>query len=478
MRLVMKFGGALMEDAEQIANSASLVADRAKKEDEIVVTVSAMGGVTDELIQMGENAKLGDMEKVRKMLSQLEKRHFEAARKLCTGTALEETSEKIRKLIETLNQCLTGVFLLRELTPRSKDLILSFGERLSAPLMRGALVSMGIKSIDLTGGEAGIITDSNYGNAKPLLNITEVMVKDRLMPILKAGVVPVVTGFIGQDQNGVVTTLGRGGSDYTATILASSLEVDEVWIWKDVDGIMTADPKIIKTAKTIPVLSYLEVMEMAYFGAKVLHPLTVTPVQERLIPIRIRSAYNPSNPGTLIREKSVPKPTVKAITAIRSMSIITTGGAGMIGVPSVVARVFATLSSNGINVAMISQSSSQANISMVVKNEELERALKALKIEFRNGDLIRDIHSIPDVAIVAIVGEGMRGTKGVAAKLFSAVANAGVNILMISQGSSELNISFVIQEIDLNRAVEAIHAAFELDKMGENAPQAQEPHAT
>ncbi|MDI9644049.1 MAG: aspartate kinase [Candidatus Verstraetearchaeota archaeon] len=471
MRLVMKFGGALMEDAEQIANSADLVAERAKKGDEVVITVSAMSGVTDELIEMGEHARLGDMEKARELLSKLERRHQDSAKKLCSEEILDATSKKIGALIETLNQCLTGVFLLRELTPRSRDLLLSFGERLSAPLMRSALLSRGVKAIDLTGGEAGIITDSNYGNAKPLLNITEVMVKDRIMPVLKAGVVPVVTGFIGQDQNGVITTLGRGGSDYTATILAASLEVDEVWIWKDVDGIMTADPKLVEGAKTIPVLSYLEVMEMAYFGAKVLHPLTVTPVQERLIPIRIRSAYNPSNPGTLIRERSVPKPTVKAITAIKGMSIITTGGAGMIGVPSVVARVFSTLAANGINVAMISQSSSQANISMIVRTEDLEKALKALKIEFRNGDLVRDIHAVPNVAIVAIVGEGMRGAKGVAARLFSAVAEAGVNILMISQGSSELNISFAVQDEDMKKAVVAIHSAFQLDKFDEVAQE-------
>uniref|UniRef100_A0A7C3ETT9 Aspartokinase n=1 Tax=Candidatus Methanomethylicus mesodigestus TaxID=1867258 RepID=A0A7C3ETT9_9CREN len=464
MRLVMKFGGALMEDADQIANSAKLVAEKALKDNEVVVTVSAMSNVTDDLVSMAESARIGDMEKVRDVLSALEKRHLEAATKLCDEKTLKEVTARVQKLIETLSQCLTGVFLLRELTPRSKDLILSFGERLSAPLMWGALLSRGVKSIALTGGEVGIITDSTYGNAKPLLNITEVMVKDRLLPILKAGVVPVVTGFIGQDENGVITTLGRGGSDYTATILASSLDVDEVWIWKDVDGIMTADPKLVENAKTISTLSYAEVMEMAYFGAKVLHPLTVTPVQERRIPIRIRSAYNPSNPGTLIREKGDNKVIVKAVTAIKDLSIITTGGAGMIGIPSVVSRVFSTLAQNNVNVVMISQSSSQANISMLIRNNDLERALKALKVEFRNGDLIRDISTIPKVAVVAIVGEGMRGMKGIAAKLFTAVANAGANVLMISQGSSELNISFVIQEEDVKKVVMSVHESFGLDK--------------
>ncbi len=464
MRIVMKFGGVLMEDAEQIDNSASLVAERAKKDEEVIVTVSAMSNVTDEIIAMGESARIGDMDRVRPALERLEKRHLDAAEKLCNEKMLEETTVTVKKLVETLSQCLTGVFLLRELTPRSRDLLASFGERLSVPLMRGALVSKGVKSIALTGGEVGIITDGNYGNAKPLLNITEVMVKDRILPIIKGGVVPVVTGFIGQDENGVITTLGRGGSDYTATILASALEVDEVWIWKDVDGIMTADPKIVENAKTIPVLSYAEVMEMAYFGAKVLHPLTVTPVQERRIPIRIRSAYNKSSEGTIIREKGDGRVPVKAVTAIKDLSIITTGGAGMIGIPSVVSRVFSTLAAHNVNVVMISQSSSQANISMLVRTPELERALKALKVEFRNGDLIRDINTIPKVAVVAIVGEGMRGMKGVAAKLFTAVAEADVNILAISQGSSELNISFAVQEEDVKRVVSAVHEAFGLSK--------------
>lgn len=464
MRLVMKYGGSLMEDAKQILNSVELVAERVKKGDEVVVVVSAMSNVTDDLVTMGEGAKLGDMERVRTILEGIEKKHMEATEKLCDESTISETKGSTKQLLEMLNQCLTGIFLLRELTPRSKDLLLSFGERLSVSLMRGALISKGVKSMALTGGEAGIITDSNYGNAKPLLNITEVMVKDRLLPVLKGGVVPVVTGFIGQDENGVITTLGRGGSDYTATILASAVEADEVWIWKDVDGIMTADPKIVPKARTIPSLSYAEVMEMAYFGAKVLHPLTVTPVQERRIPVRIRDAYEAAKPGTIIKETGDKTKIVKAVTSIRDLSIITTGGAGMIGVPSVVSRVFSTLALNNISVVMISQSSSQANISMLVRNSDLERALKALKVEFRNGDLVRDIHSIPKVAVVAIVGEGMRGTKGVAARLFNAVAEAGGNVLAISQGSSELNISFVVQDEDVNRVVESIHRAFGLDK--------------
>lgn len=464
MRIVMKYGGPLMDGPEQVDNSATLVAERAKKDDEVVVVVSAMSDITDELVAMGESAKLGDMERVRVNLSKMEKKHLEVAEKLCDERTLGETKVKIKRIMETLDQCLTGIFLLRELTPRSKDLLLSLGERLSAPLMRGALLRKGVKAVDLTGGEVGIITDSTYGNAKPLLNITEVMVKDRLLPILKGGVVPVVTGFIGQDENGVITTLGRGGSDYTATILASALEADEVWIWKDVDGIMTADPKMVAGARTISVLSYAEVMEMAYFGAKVLHPLTVTPVQERRIPIRIRSAYNPSNLGTIIKEKGNEGRSVKAVTSIKDLCIITTGGAGMVGVPSVVARVFSTLAAHNINVQMISQSSSQANISMLVKKGDLERALKALKVEFRNGDLVRDINTIPKVAIVAIVGEGMRGSKGIAARMFSAVAEAGANILTIAQGSSELNISFAILEEEMKKTVEAIHKAFGLDK--------------
>ncbi len=464
MRLVMKFGGVLMGKSENIKHCVKLVASEVEKENQVVAVVSAMSGVTDSLLEAAEKAEQGDEVGVSEIVAQLELRHYTTAKELSEGDAelRSQLTSKIQGLAQQLRQVLSAVSSLKELTPRSKDLIVSFGERMAAPLLWAALRVRGIPSVHLTGGEAGIITNSVFGSAKPLMEETTKRVQERLLPLLEKGVVPVVTGFIGEDPNGVITTLGRGGSDYTATILAAALDADEVWIWKEVDGVMTADPKIVSEAKTIPEISYAEVMELAYFGAKVLHPLTVTPVQSKGIPIRIKNAFKPEHPGTLVASSTKNHKMVKAITAIKKTAIITTGGAGMVGVPSVVERVFSALSRKGVDVLMISQSSSMANISMVVQKRNLETALQALKEEFKENDVVREITVQDNVGVVAVVGEGMKGTPGVAAKVFSAVAEKGINILMIAQGSSELNISFAIEEKDVDEAVRTIHKAFQL----------------
>ena len=458
----MKFGGVLMDGADNIKRSAKLVVDQLKKGDKVIVVVSAMSGVTDSLFNLARKAVAGEMDEVERVVSDIEQQHIKAAEQLATPELLPALKAEIRDLTASLSQILTSVSYLKELTDRSLDLIASFGERLSAPLMWAALTSQGVKSIHLTGGEAGIVTTSDFGAAKPIMSITERKVKEKLLPLLNQGYTPVVTGFIAADVNGVITTLGRGGSDYTATILAAALRADEVWIWKDVDGVMTADPKIVKNAKSIRSLSYDEAMELAYFGAKVLHPLTVTPVQELNIPIRIKNAFNPEFEGTVISSIGSKDRVVKAVTSIKNTAIITVGGAGMVGVPSVVARTFEALAKENVDVLMISQSSSMANISIVIQKKDLDKALEALKREFKEGNLVKEISVKDGVSVVAVVGEGMKGTPGVAAKVFSAVAERGVNVLMISQGSSELNISFAIEEKDLITAVNAVHAAFKL----------------
>ena len=371
-------------------------------------------------------------------------------------------------MLESLSQTVHGIYLLRELSLRSKDLIVSFGERLSAPLMAAALEALGVKAHDLTGGQAGLITNNNFGNARPLPE-AYTRIPERLEQLLQDGITPVVTGFIGETLKGVITTLGRGGSDYTATILGAALNADEVWTWKDVDGVMTTDPRIVPEAQNLEQLSYLEIMEMAYFGAKVLHPLAVTPLQDKNIPLRVKSAADPSFPGTLVTAEAKPlKNVVKAVTAIRSAAILDISGAGMVGVPEVVSRIFDVLTEKSVNVLMISQSSSMANISLVVQQSDVKRAFDALQAQFENSDLVKTIEFWEGIAVVAVVGEGMRGARGVAAKLFTAVAQEGVNLDMISQGSSETNISFAIEDVDTVRTVKAIHKAFNLEKL-ENA---------
>jgi aspartate kinase len=280
------------------------------------------------------------------------------------------------------------------------------------------------------------------------------------------GLLNVVTGFIGETVDGAITTLGRGGSDYTATILGAALEASEVWTWKDVDGVMTTDPRMVKEAQNLEQLSYLEIMEMAYFGAKVLHPLAVTPLQDKGIPLRVKSAADPSFPGTLVTAKPKPlKNVVKAVTAIRNACIVDVGGAAMVGAADITAQIFDVLAAHDINVIMISQSSSMANISLVVQQADGKRALLALQKQFEGSEIVRTIEFWEAIAVVAIVGEGMRGARGVAAKLFTAVAAENISIDMISQGSSELNISLAIDDEFAPQAVQAIHRAFNLEKL-------------
>lgn len=459
--IIMKFGGTLMGSAQAIQHSASLVAHSVQQGEKVVAVVSAMSGVTDTLIKVAGSAENGDIAFANDELALLRNRHLNTAHEL--GAAPDShTVLEIRELLETLRQTVVGVYLLRELSPRSRDLIVSFGERLSAPLMAIALQQLGVHAHNLTGGQAGILTDQHFGNARPLPEAFD-RIPARLEGLFGADITPVIAGFIGETKEGAITTLGRGGTDYTATIIGAALKADEVWAWKDVDGVMTTDPRMVPEAQNIQHLSYAEIMELAFFGAKVLHPLAVTPLQEHAIPLRVKSAADPAFAGTLITGKAVRNRPVKAVTAIRQVSIITVGGA-LVGVPETVAEIFDTLAKAQIPVLMISQSSSMANVSLVIQNAYAKKAMAELKAAFAKADLVRDFEFSENVAVVAIVGEGMRGARGIAAKLFSALAEEGINLLMISQGSSEFNISLAIEDRDVAKAVQAAHKAFELEK--------------
>jgi aspartate kinase len=460
----MKFGGTLMGSTKAIQHSASLVATSVNEGKKVIVVPSAMSGVTDQLIKIAQSCEQGQLDFANDLIAQIRQRHLTTAHEL-GAEAASPTVLELTKLLDSLSQTAQGVSLLRELSLRSKDLIVSFGERLSSPLMYLALGNLGITAQYLTGGKVGIITNSVFGGARPLPEAYR-LIPQRLSSLLDQNITPVVTGFIGETEQGVITTLGRGGTDYTATIIGAALEADEVWAWKDVDGVMTADPRLVPEAQNLEQLSYEEVKEMAYFGAKVLHPLAVTPLEEKNIALRVKSAADPSFPGTLITAHPKPlKNAIKAVTAIRNAAIVDIGGAGMIGVPHVVAKIFDVLADEDINVLMISQSSSMANLSLVVQQADGKRTLEALQRNFENSEMVRTFELFEEIAAVAVVGEGMRGAKGVAAKLFSAVAAEDINLDMISQGSSELNISFAIDDVHTPRAVQAIHRAFGLEKL-------------
>ena len=458
----MKFGGTSVGDGKKIRHVAQLLQKYHEEGNQIVVVTSALGGVTDSLL---ENAHLasakGRTALVKEFKTELTNKHHEAVKTSIDDPKIaEEVFRVIDLRIDELEKALIGICYLGELTPRSIDYISSYGERLAAPIISGAIRSLGVPSTEYTGGEAGIVTTSDYGNARPLEK-TYALVEKRLGCRLCSHI-QVVTGFIGENEEGIITTLGRSGSDFSASILGAALKADEIWLWKEVNGIMTTDPRIVPEARTIPQISYAEAMELSYFGANVLHPRTIEPAMREHIPVRVKNTFDPEFEGTLVvSEKFQCKHVVKAVSLIKNVALINIAGAEMAGTIGTVARLFSTLAKVGVNIVMISQSSSESNLSFVISESQVELALKALRTEFNRG-IVREISTDKNVCVVAVVGAGMAGTPGVAKRVFGALGNSMINIIMISQGSSQYNISFVVREDDAFAAVRALHNEFEL----------------
>lgn len=462
MKIVMKFGGSSLMNATRIKNAARIV-QRFSSENKIVVVVSAMGDVTDRLIEIGELATKGEAGKANVAVSKLNQLHAKTALLVAKRGSRRELSDIINSLCGDLSKTTEGIAHLREMTPRSRDYLLSFGERFIAPILAYALKSLGIKSTPLTGGDAGITTDDNFGEAKPLAEVSYQQLKKRLESSL-AKEIPVVTGFIGTSVEGNTTTLGRGGSDYTASLIGAALGADEIWIWTDVDGLMTADPRIVKDARVLPTISFGEALELSYFGAKMMHPRALQPAAQSKIPVRIKNSARPLREGTLISNKSALEEgrVAKAVSIIRNVAIVTVSGGSMMGAPGVAAKVFQTLGSNNINVIMISQGSSEATISIVVPRRDMEAAVRSLQLSLLGMGFVDKVSAEKDSCIIAVVGSGMKGTPGVAARIFSAVGRKKVNVRMVAQGSSEYNVSFVVSEADGPEAVRSLHGEFQL----------------
>lgn len=468
----MKFGGTSVGDAACIERVAQILRD-ATREDPVVAVVSAMGGITNRLIEAAIHAEAGDLERTGAAFGMLRKHHEAALDELIRGEAKrKEIANRLDQIFSEGERLCKGTALLRELTPRTLDAISSLGERLSAPMVAGALQELGVLSEAVEATEL-IVTDNFHGGADPLMDRTRDHCEARLLPMLRQDIVPVITGFIGATADGTLTTLGRGGSDYSATILGAALGADEVIIWTDVDGVMTADPRLVPDARTIPEISYREASELAYFGAKVLHPKTLRAVQQAGIPVWIRNSFAPSRTGTKITPQGRSNGGgVKALTAIRDVALITVGGPGIVGAPDVVARTFSTTAELRANLLLISQSSSQNDICFIVAGSDAQRTVEALRKEFAQDvahEKVEHITVDPNIAIVAVVGENMRGVPGLAGRTFSALGRENVNIIAIAQGSSESNISFVVAETDVKPALIATHREFRL-----GAPAAQE----
>ncbi len=464
---VMKFGGTSVGDAACIARTAQIIAKGAR-EKACVTVVSAMSGVTNRLIEAANKAQSGNTEEAIAVIDALRLQHETA---LVSLTQKEPERAEVRKKLEGVlaegRRWCEGTALLRELTPRTLDAISSLGERLSAPLVATAVRGLGLASEAIEATEL-IVTDAYHGGAEPQMDLTHEKAQARILPLLQQGIVPIVTGFIGATTGGQLTTLGRGGSDYSATILGAAIGADEVIIWTDVDGVLTADPRLVSEARTIPVISYREAAELAYFGAKVLHPKTLKPVVQAAIPVWIRNSFQPERLGTKITpEGRSIGGGVKALTAIRDVTLISVGGPGIVGVPDVVGRTFSTTAEVRANVLLISQSSSQNDICFIVSAADAQTTVEAIKREFAKDLAHQTVEHItvdPNIAIVAVVGENMRGTPGVAGRTFNSMGRGGVNIIAIAQGSSESNISFVIEEKDVKTALLALHSEFGLEK--------------
>jgi aspartokinase/homoserine dehydrogenase 1 len=461
---VVKFGGTSVGDASCIRKVAEIVRDAARESD-LVVVVSAMSGVTNKLVEAAAHSEAGNREAVEMIFEELRERHRAVAGALIHAVSVRSRIQhEVEQIFQEGERLCHGTALLRELTLRARDSITSLGERLSAPIVAAALAECGVRSEAIEATEL-VVTDSCHGAADPLMDLTRQRCEERLRPLLRQGVTPVVTGFIGATSDGMLTTLGRGGSDYSATILGAVLTADEVIIWTDVDGLMTADPRLVPGAVTIPEISYREAAELAHFGAKVLHPKTISAVTPCGIPLWIRNTFSPELAGTRITPAGPSTDGgVKGLTAISDVALITVGGPGIVGVPDVLGRTFATTAAVPANVLLISQSSSQNDICLVVSSSVAERTAEALRREFAQDlahEKVEHITLDQNVAIVTVVGKNMRGS-GTVGRTFTALGRENVNVVAIAQGSSECNISFVVSKQDVKAALETTHREFQL----------------
>lgn len=450
MRIVMKFGGTSVADAERIGHVAGIVRAAAGKH-QVLTVVSAMDGITEQLLEVADAAASGNDLRTAELLTAIRDRHLACAYAL-------GAHDRVRPLLEGLEAVVHGVLALEELTPRSTDAIAAFGERLSCAMLAHVL---GATPMD--GRQAGIVTDDHFTEAEPLMDLSMFQVQEVLGPMMDKGQPVVVTGFVAANQHGVTSTLGRGGSDYTATILGSALKADEIWIYSDVDGLMTADPRVVPEARLLSTLGFAEAVEMGKFGAKSMHPRALEPAAAYGVPVRMRSTFKPDHPGTLISSAPALAGTVvRAVPMLKGLVMLTVGGAAMVGRPGSASEVFASLARERINIHMICQGVSESGISLVVSQAQADRAKAALERTLGQHGLARTIDVRPGVCVVAPVGAAMKGTPGVAARIFTSIAGLGINVIAIAQGSSELSISIVVQGQSGPRAVAAIHQEFGL----------------
>ena len=456
--IVLKFGGTSLLNAERIKGVAKIVADAQKVDKSLIVVCSAHGGITDDLIRLSEQAAAQNKDYI-KFYDGVKERHIKIISELDLSKDKQLNTFLIEKFDE-LKDILHGVFLVRELSKRTLDFIIGHGEILSSKIISHYLNSQKLNSSFLD-ARSIIKTDENFGNAKVNFATSNKLIKSHFA---KSKHIEVVTGFVASTNKNEATTLGRGGSDYTAAILGAALSASQIQIWTDVDGVLTADPRKVRKAFSVSAMSYEEAMEMSHFGAKVIHPPTIQPALEKGIPLWIKNTFNPTHKGTLVSIKNTDKVhMIKGISSIDDVALLTLQGSGMVGVAGISARLFSALSQAKINVIMITQGSSEHTISFAVKPNDAAKAKDAIEQAFEleiKVKLIDKVRVEEHLSIVAVIGENMRHTPGVSGRLFQALGKNGISVVATAQGSSELNISVVIHKPDLNKALNTLHQAF------------------
>jgi aspartate kinase len=453
MKIVMKFGGTSVADADRMRRCGRIIKATAAGHKAVAI-VSALDGVTEELLALAEAAGAANHPVMAARLKDLRNKHEECGRAL--GDPLLTSA-----LLDQLDQLTLGISAVGELTPRSKDAVAAFGEKLSAVLFRKALELEGVRSRAFTGQEVGLVTNERYGEAEPLMELSLYQIAETLKAPLEAGEVPIVTGFIAATQHGVTTTIGRGGSDYTATIVGAAIKADEIWIWSDVDGLMSADPRIVPQARLLERIRFTEAVEMGMFGAKSMHPRALEPAAERKMPVRMKNTFKPDAAGTLITDEGAQSAdVVRSVLVVKDAALVTVTGAALMGRPGTAARIFQLLADKGINIRAIILSVSEAGICFAIAGAQAGIARAALEAAMLRSGEAKRVDIEEKVAIVAVIGSNMKGHPGTAARVFTAVGRKGINVIAIAQGSSELSISFMVRGDEGPAAVRALHEEF------------------
>ena len=454
--LVMKFGGTSMGSAERICVAAEICREQRDVRPALAV-VSAMSGVTDLLLNTLRHAEGGDEKRVEANVEQLLNRHLETCARLNIG---KNADIGVRELVADFERLANGMLMLADRPARAVDEAIAIGERLTALILSVYLGTNGIASRAINGADV-IVTDGVFGNANPIMEATRKKARDLVKPLLDGKAIPIVTGFNGATVDGRPTTLGRGGSDFSASILAAALDASELWIWTDVDGIMSADPRLVQDARVLNAVTYSEAAELAYNGAKVLHPRTLAPLADRRIPVWSKNSFNRAHPGTQIVSRVEAPPGPRAVTSMANVAMISLEPAStaMSGT-RLMARALEALADANAEVLALTSSSYRQSFCFLVRKEELAAAMKSLEadlaLELTHGYL-KPIEVDENVGLLAVVGEGMHGTPGLAGRVFSAISAENVNIIAIAQGSSELTISVVVHRDGLERAIRAVH---------------------